>query len=148
MGKTIPRRADYRFFLEIPTRWGDQDSFAHVNNAVYYTYFDTLVAHFLNATGGLDMRKGEVVGVVVETLCRHHAPAYFPDVLTGGLRVAHIGNSSVRYEIGLFRPGQDTACAEGHFVHVHVDAATQSQIRPVPPSLRAALAPLMVLPAG
>ena len=144
MGKSLPRREDYRFFLEIPTRWADQDSLGHVNNAVYYTYFDTLVATFLHDTGALDPRHGDVVAVVVETLCRHHAPAFFPGTLSAGLRVAHIGNSSVRYEIGLFRAGEETACAAGHFIHVHVDAATQRETRPVPPALREKLRPLLV----
>lgn len=144
MGKSLPRREDYRFFVEIPTRWADQDSLGHVNNAIYYTYFDTLVATFLHDSGALDARRGEVVAVVVETLCRHHAPAFFPDRLSAGLRISHIGTTSVRYEIGIFRPGEETACAAGHFVHVHVDAATQRQTRPIPPGLREKLLPLLV----
>ena len=148
MGKTIPRRADYRYFLEIPTRWADQDAYGHVNNAVYYMYFDTLVASFLGGLRVLDAQR-DGIGLVVETMCRHHAPAHFPDVLTAGLRVGRIGNTSVRYEIGLFRQGHDTACAEGHFIHVQVEAETQQRTRPLPEVLRAHLLPLLVeSPAG
>lgn len=142
MPKPIPARGDYRHFIEVPTRWADQDALAHVNNAVYYTYFDTAVASFLHGTGILDDRASTVTAVVVETCCRHHAPAFFPDVLSVGLRVGHIGNTSVRYEIGIFRAGHDTACAEGHFIHVHVDRRDMAQTRPVPEALKAALAPL------
>lgn len=144
MPKIRPRRSDYRWFLEVPTRWGDQDSLGHVNNAAYYFYFDTIVARFLDSAGLLTPGAAPSIAVVVETLCRHHAPAFFPDVLTGGLRVAHLGNTSIRYEIGIFRPGQDEACADGHFIHVQVDPARQSETRPVPEVLRAAIAPLMV----
>ncbi|KAA2212716.1 acyl-CoA thioesterase [Teichococcus oryzae] len=145
MGKTLPRRADYRFFIEIPTRWADQDAYGHVNNAVYYTYYDTLVATFLGGVG-LDARE-DGLGVVVETLCRHHSPAFFPDMLSAGLRVGRIGTTSVRYEIGLFRAGEDTPCAEGHFIHVQVEADRQDRTRPLPEKLRMALAPLLVPPA-
>ncbi|MCI0752825.1 acyl-CoA thioesterase [Teichococcus vastitatis] len=141
MGKTIPRRAEYRFFIEIPTRWADQDAFGHVNNAVYYTYYDTLVASFLGGVGLNAQQDG--IGVVVETLCRHHSPAYFPDVLSAGLRVGRIGSSSVRYEIGLFRAGEDTACAEGHFIHVQVELANQHRTRLLPERLHQALLPLL-----
>ncbi|MCG7363384.1 acyl-CoA thioesterase [Roseomonas sp. ACRSG] len=148
MPKQIPRRAEYRHFIQVPTRWADQDALQHINNAVYYTYFDTAVASFLHGSGILDNHASAVTAVVVETTCRHHAPAFFPDVLDVGLRVAHIGNSSIRYEIGIFRAGQDTACAEGHFIHVHVDRQDMSRTRPVPEDLRAAVAPLMAPPAG
>lgn len=148
MPKQIPRRAEYRHFIQVPTRWADQDALQHINNAVYYTYFDTAVASFLYGTGILDDHASAVTAVVVETTCRHHAPAFFPDALDVGLRVAHIGNSSIRYEIGIFRAGQDTACAEGHFIHVHVDRQDMSQTRPVPEALRAAVAPLLVPATG
>jgi acyl-CoA thioester hydrolase len=144
MEKILPRRADYRLFREIPTRWADQDSFGHLNNAIYYTYYDTLVAGFLGGTGIIDATTSPLIGVVVETLCRFHAPAHFPEVLTAGLRVARIGRTSVRYEIGFFRPGVETACAEGHFIHVYVSRADQQQTIELPEALRAALAPLLV----
>jgi acyl-CoA thioester hydrolase len=148
MPKQIPRREEYRHFLRVPTRWADQDALQHINNAVYYMYFDTAVASFLHGTGVLDNHASPVTAVVVETTCRHHAPAFFPDLLDVGLRVAHIGTSSIRYEIGIFRAGEDSACAEGHFIHVHVDRQDMSQTRPVPEALRAAVAPLMVPPAS
>ena len=144
MPKQIPTRGEYRRFFPVPTRWADQDALQHVNNAVYYTYFDTAVATFLAGTGILDNHASLVTAVVVETTCRHHAPAFFPDVLSVGLRVGHVGNSSVRYEIGIFREGHDQACAEGHFIHVHVDRRDMAQTRPVPEALRQALLPLMV----
>ena len=111
----------------------------------YYTYYDTLVATFLGGVG-LDARE-DGLGVVVETLCRHHSPAFFPDMLSAGLRVGRIGTTSVRYEIGLFRAGEDTPCAEGHFIHVQVEADRQDRTRPLPEKLRMALAPLLVPPA-
>jgi acyl-CoA thioester hydrolase len=147
MPRLIPRREDYRHFISVPTRWADQDALRHVNNAVYYMYFDTAVATFLNGTGVLEDRESGITAVVVETLCRHHAPAFFPDILAVGLRVASIGTSSVRYEIGVFREGQATACAEGHFIHVHVDRKDMALTRPVPEALRLALAPLVATTA-
>jgi acyl-CoA thioester hydrolase len=137
-----PRR-EYRHFLAIPTRWMDNDTYGHVNNVTYYSYFDTAVnAHLIHA-GGLDIHAAAQVGFVVETMCRFHKPLSFPDVIDAGLRVANLGNSSVRYEIGLFRQGEDEPAATGHFVHVWVDRNTRRPV-PLPPSIRAALVPLLV----
>ncbi len=122
-------RADYRHFAPIQTRWRDNDAYAHINNVVYYSFFDTVVNGFLVAEGALDVEKSNVIGLVVETGCRYFAPAAFPDSLEGGLRVAHIGNSSVRYEIGLFKEAGTEPLAEGHFVHVYVDRESR---RPAP----------------
>ena len=113
-------RDHYRHFLTIPTRWMDNDVYGHVNNVVYYSYFDTVVNKFLIEQGQLDYSKGKVVGLVVETKCQYFAPIAFPDVVVAGIRVAHIGTSSVRYEIGLFKNDEDNPAAEGHFVHVYV----------------------------
>src|SRR4051794_4512936 len=132
------RRADYRYFSAIPTRWVDNDVYGHVNNIVYYSFFDTVIAHLLMREGGLDPWKGGVIGYAVETGCRFHGPIAFPDLVHGGLRVARLGTSSVRYEIGLFRNEEDAASAEGHFVHVFVDRATQSPAA-IPAPIRAAL---------
>lgn len=132
------RRADYRHFLTIQTRWMDNDVYGHVNNVVYYAYFDTVVNEYLIRAGVLDIHAGDVIGLVVETGCRYHASVAFPDLVTAGLRVSKLGNSSVRYEIAIFRNDEDQAAAEGHFVHVYVDAATRRPT-PIPPSLRAAL---------
>jgi acyl-CoA thioester hydrolase len=135
---TPGRRADYRFFSAIPTRWFDNDVYGHVNNTVYYSYFDTAIAHLLIREGGLDPRRSEVIGVAVETGCRFHSSLAFPDLVHAGLRVGHLGTSSVRYEIGLFRNEQDEASAEGHFVHVFVERASQRPVA-IPERIRAAL---------
>ena len=131
-------RAGYRRFLAIPTRWMDNDSYGHVNNVTYYSYFDTAVNEHLIVDGGLDIVGGPAIGVVVETMCRFKKSLSFPDTIDAGLRVVKIGTSSVRYEIGLFRQGDDEPAATGHFVHVWVDRANQRQV-PVPPAIRAAL---------
>lgn len=143
MPQTATTRDDYRFFLEIPTRWADNDMFAHVNNVVYYSYFDTVVARFLLGSGAIDFATTEFVGVVVETQCRYLAPLAFPDLVTAGLRVERIGTSSVRYGIGIFRNEAVSASAEGHFVHVYVDKATMKQPTPLPARFRELLAPLL-----
>ena len=122
-------RDHYRHFLTIPTRWMDNDVYGHVNNVVYYSFFDTVVNKFLIEQGQLDYSKGKVVGLVVETKCQYFAPIAFPDVVVAGIRVAHIGTSSVRYEIGLFKNDEDNPAAEGHFVHVYV---TRSGNKPTP----------------
>jgi acyl-CoA thioester hydrolase len=140
----LPRDA-YRYFLAIPTRWMDNDSYGHVNNVTYYSYFDTAVNEHLIRAGGLDIRDGAAVGLVVETQCRFHQSLTFPEVIDTGLRIARLGTSSVTYEIGIFRRGDDAPAASGRFVHVWVDRATQRPT-PVPPSIRAALAPLVVAP--
>lgn len=141
--EAVNRRASYRFFLSIPTRWMDNDTYGHVNNVVYLSYFDTVVNEHLIRAGGLDIRAGPTIGLVVETSCRFHKPLSFPDIVDAGLRVTKLGNSSVRYEIGLFRQGDDEPVASGHFVHVWVDRASRRPT-PVPPGPRAALAALVV----
>ena len=138
-----PRRAGYRFFLSIPTRWMDNDIYGHVNNVVYYSYFDTAVNEHLIRAGGLDIRDGMVIGVVVETSCRFHKALSFPEVVDAGMRVTKLGNSSVRYEIALFRSGEDEPAATGHFVHVWVDRVDRRPT-PMPAGVRAALTALLV----
>jgi acyl-CoA thioester hydrolase len=135
-------RDGYARFLAIPTRWQDNDTYGHVNNVVYYSYFDTAVNQHLIVEGGLDIAASPVVGLVVETMCRFRKPLTFPDMVEAGLRVTKIGTSSVRYEIGLFRQGDDEPTATGHFVHVWVDRATQRPV-PVPSTIRAALESLV-----
>lgn len=136
-------RDDYRYLLAIPTRWMDNDTYGHVNNVTYYSYFDTVVNEHLVRVGGLDIRNARAIGVVVETSCRFHRPLSFPEIIDAGMRVAAIGNASVRYEIALFRKHDDAAAATGRFVHVWVDRATQRPT-PVPENIRAALEPLRV----
>lgn len=131
-------RAAFPHFENIPTRWRDNDVYDHVNNAVYYAYFDTVINRWLVDRGGLDFRNGDIVGLAVETMCRFHGSFAFPDTIEAGLRVAHLGTSSVRYELGLFKAGETHARVEGHFVHVFVRRDTQRPV-PIPEKLRACL---------
>jgi acyl-CoA thioester hydrolase len=123
------RRADYRWFHAITTRWMDNDVFRHVNNVNYFSFFDTAVTYYEMTENIVDLYNGSVHCVVVEVQCRYHRSISFPDRVAVGIRIPRIGGSSVRYEIGIFRNDEDEASAEGHFVHVFVDRATQ---RPVP----------------
>ena len=107
----------------------DNDAYGHVNNVVYYSFFDTAVNRYLVQAGALDIHEGAVIGLVIETQCNYFAPLAFPQTVEAGLRVGHIGTSSVRYEVGLFAEGEPSSAAHGHFVHVYVDRATR---RPVP----------------
>lgn len=136
-------RADYRHFLAIPTRWMDNDTYGHVNNVTYYSYFDTVVNEHLIRAGGLDIRNDPVGGFVVETACRYHRALSFPETIEAGIRVARLGRTSVTYEIALFRKDEPTPAATGRFVHVWVDRATVTPTD-VPPRIRAALEPLLV----
>ena len=131
-------RSDYKHFLTVETRWMDNDVYGHVNNVVYYSFFDTAVNRYLIDEGVLDIRDGETIGFVVETSCVYEKPIAFPDRVTAGIRVARIGTSSVRYEIGIFRNDDEESSAHGHFVHVYVDRATRRS-RPIPETLHAAL---------
>lgn len=142
MGELPSRRGDYRHFLAISTRWIDNDVYGHLNNVVYYAYFDTVVNEHLIRAGGLDIRAGAAIGLVVETFCRFHRPLSFPATVEAGLRVARLGVSSVRYELALFAAGDEDAAATGHFVHVWVDRASRRPT-PVPEAIRVALAPLV-----
>jgi acyl-CoA thioester hydrolase len=132
------RRGDYRHFLTIPTRWMDNDVYGHVNNVVYYSYFDTVINRYLIDEGGLDIHAAPIIGIAVETLCRFRRSFAFPEPAEAGLRTGHLGNSSVRYEIGLFGSGDDEARAEGHFVHVFVERASNKPV-PIPGRIREAL---------
>ena len=123
-----PRTA-YRAFWTIPTRWEDNDTYGHVNNVVYYSWFDTAVNALLIDRGVLDIHHGPTIGLVIETQCNYFAPLAFPQTIEAGIRVAKLGTSSVRYEVGLFAQGQPLTAAHGHFVHVYVDRDTR---RPVP----------------
>jgi len=131
-------RAAYRHFLPIQTRWMDNDAYGHVNNVVYYSWFDTVVNEYLIRSGVLDIESSEVIGLVVETRCHYFRELAFPQPVTAGLRVTRAGNSSVRYEIGLFGTDDDDASAQGYFVHVYVDRATRRPAQ-LPTALRQAL---------
>lgn len=128
-----PRDA-YRHFSSISTRWMDNDAYGHINNVVYYSYFDTVVNRYLIEAGALDVERSPVIGLVVETHCNYFASLAFPQTVEAGLRVAQLGSSSVRYEIGLFGAGEPLAAACGHFVHVYVDRVTRRPA-PLPPTL-------------
>jgi acyl-CoA thioester hydrolase len=132
------RRADYPHFLAITTRWSDNDQYGHVNNVVHYQWFDTVANRWLIEAGVLDVAAGDSIGLVVETGCRYFASVSFPATVHAGLRVARVGTSSVRYEIGIFADGDDAAAAQGHFVHVYVDRVSRRPV-PLPAALRAAL---------
>lgn len=131
---------DYAWSQTIQTRWRDNDIYGHVNNVVFYSWFDTAINRYLIEEGGLDIHDGPVIGVAAESFCRFLRPVAFPDTVVAGLRVGHLGERSVRYEIGVFAGG-DTPVAEGHFVHVFVDRAT-FRPTPIPEEIRTSLAAL------
>jgi len=132
------RRASYLHFTRLDTRWHDNDVYGHVNNIVYYAFFDTAVNGHLIRAGCLDVQASAVIGLVVETQCRYFKPITFPDVVHAGIRVAKLGRSSVRYEIGLFANDDDSAAAQVHFVHVYVDRAANRPV-PIPDGVRRVL---------
>ena len=132
--ENIETRDRYPHFLSIQTRWSDNDIYGHVNNVTYYSYFDTVVNCFLIDQGGLDIETDSVIGMAVETMCKFNKPLAYPEVLEAGLRVGKLGNSSVRYEIGIFQEGAAEAAAMGHFVHVFVDRAT-GKPAPIPDAI-------------
>jgi acyl-CoA thioester hydrolase len=131
------RRA-FSYFGQITTRWHDNDLYGHVNNVVYYSYFDTAIAGMLIGEGGLDPWNAPVIGIAVENGCRFHSSIAYPDLVTAGVGIAHLGNSSVRYAIGIFKNDEATAAADGHFVHVFVDRETQRPTA-IPAPIRAVL---------
>jgi acyl-CoA thioester hydrolase len=136
--KPPAQRSQFRHFRTVPTRWMDNDLYGHVNNVVYYSYFDTVINRYLIDPGGLDIHAGPVVGIAVETSCRFYRSFTYPEDVEAALRVLHLGTSSVRYEVGLFGAGEDTARADGEFVHVFVDRSTMRPV-PMPPRMREAL---------
>ncbi|MGE0749759.1 MAG: thioesterase family protein [Variibacter sp.] len=139
-------RAAYKTFCDITTRWMDNDAYGHVNNVVYYSFLDTAVNQYLIEAGCLKPTSSAVIGLVVETQCSYFRPIAFPDRVTAGIRVARCGRSSVRYEIGLFRNDEQTASAQGHFVHVYVDRASSRPVA-LPAPLRHALERLLIADA-
>ena len=140
MSEDLKRRTRdyYPHFLSIPTRWMDNDVYGHVNNVVYYSYFDTVVNEYLVREAGLDIHAGGIIGIVVENRCNFFASLEFPETVHAGLAVAHLGNTSVRYEIGLFSETRETVAAAGQFVHVFVERAARRPV-PVPDDIRRAL---------
>jgi acyl-CoA thioester hydrolase len=128
-------RSAYKVFRSIGTRWMDNDAYGHVNNVVYYSWFDTAVNAYLIEQGVLDIHQGAAIGLVVETQCNYFAPLAFPQTVEAGLRVARLGNTSVRYEVALFAQGEDLCAARGHFVHVYVDRLSRQPVS-LPPALK------------
>jgi len=141
------KRDDYRWFHAVTTRWMDNDAFHHVNNVVYFSYFDTAVTYYEMTEKVVGLLEGPTHCVVAEVACRYHASIAFPDRVTVGLRVANIGRSSVRYELAIFRNDEDTAAAEGHFVHVFVERGPQKPVA-IPDESRAKLEKLLVTAGG
>ena len=139
MSRQKPRsRDEYRYFREISTRWMDNDPYAHVNNVVYYSWFDTAVNGYLIDHGVLDIHTGDVIGLVVETSCQYFSPISFPESVSAGVSVSNLGRSSVRYEVGIFRGDQRETSAQGYFVHVYVDRASQKPVS-IPEDIRGVL---------
>jgi acyl-CoA thioester hydrolase len=138
-----PVRADYGVFYPLTTRWSDNDVYGHVNNVVYYSYFDTVANRYLIEEGGLDISDGRIVGYVVNSGCQYLSPITYPESIEAGVRVEKLGNSSVRYGIGIFREGENQPAAYGHFVHVFVERALNKSV-PIPARLRAALEAILV----
>jgi acyl-CoA thioester hydrolase len=138
----VPNRADYKVFYPITTRWSDNDIYGHVNNVVYYSYFDTAANRYLIEEGGLDISDSSIVGYVVNSGCEYHTPITYPESVEAGVRVDRLGNSSVQYGIAIFKAGEQDAAAHGHFVHVFVERAENKSV-PIPQSLRLALEKLL-----
>ena len=136
-------RSDYKYFHTVTTRWMDNDIYGHVNNVIYYSWFDTAVNAFLIANDALDIENSPVIGLVIETQCNYLAPVAFPDKITIGVRVAKLGNSSVRYEVGVFRENEDIAVARGHFIHVYVSRETRRPVA-LPENLRTLLKSILI----
>jgi acyl-CoA thioester hydrolase len=135
-------RSAYRVFRSIGTRWADNDVYGHVNNVVYYSWFDTAVNALLIEQGALDIHQGDTIGLVIETQCNYFAPLAFPQAVEAGVRVARVGASSVRYEVGLFAAGEPLTAARGHFIHVYVDKQSRRPV-PLPARLREVLESLL-----
>lgn len=144
MEKQPESRAAYPFGIEIPTRWMDNDVYGHVNNVHYYSFFDTVIAHYLIGEGGLNFATDAVVGFAIESKCQYRRPITFPEAVEARMRVGKIGNSSVHYEIGIFTEGYEAPAATGYFVHVFVDRTNEHRPTPVPARIREALAKILV----
>jgi acyl-CoA thioester hydrolase len=138
---TRPDRSAFRLFRPVATRWLDNDAYGHVNNVHYYSYFDSAVNGWLIEKGQLAIAESPVIGLVVESGCTYFESVAFPDTLEAGIVVSHLGRSSVRYRIGIFKSGAEQAAAQGHFVHVYVDRATQRPVE-IPLETRVVLSEL------
>ena len=137
------QRANYSYFTDITTRWMDNDIYGHVNNVVYYSYFDSVANKYLIEEGDLDIENSQVVGFVVASNCQYKSPIAYPQAINAGLRVNHLGNSSVEYGIGIFQEGSAVASAMGTFTHVFVDRSTDKPVA-IPDSIRSALEAVLI----
>jgi acyl-CoA thioester hydrolase len=135
-------RSNYAHFLTLATRWMDNDIYGHVNNALYYAFFDTAINEYLIGAGGLDINNGPVMAFTAESQCQYLRPLAFPGAIEVGLRVGKLGNSSVRYELAIFKEGEELAAAAGYFVHVFVDRITQRPVS-LPATIRVVLEKLV-----
>lgn len=136
-------RSAFKVFRTITTRWMDNDAYGHVNNVVYYSWFDTAVNAHLMEQGALDIHHGDTIGLVIETQCNYFSPLAFPQTIEAGIRVAKLGSSSVRYEVGLFAQGAELCAAHGHFVHVYVDKENRRPVKALPLNLKTVLETLV-----
>lgn len=142
MSHARPTRSQFRHFTSMPSRWGDHDSYGHVNNVVYHSYYESAVSLFLVEQGTLDIASSPVIGLIVENCCTYFSSISFPDRITIGMRIAKLGNASARYELALFRNDEQAASAAGYIVYVYVDRAT-NQSTTIPEHVRAALLKLV-----
>jgi acyl-CoA thioester hydrolase len=140
-----PTRADFTVFEEVHSRWMDNDAYGHINNVVYYSFFDTAVNRYLIQRNVLNIIQSQTIGLVVETQCQYFSPIAYPDLIHVGLKVVHLGNSSVRYQVAIFRNTDTIASAVGQFVHVYVNRQTNQSV-PIPPNVRTVLQELIKLP--
>jgi acyl-CoA thioester hydrolase len=140
---TPPTRSDFVAFEEIHSRWMDNDVYGHINNVVYYSFFDTAVNRYLIERNALNVLKSDAIGFVIETQCKYFSPIAYPDMIHVGLKVIHLGNSSVKYEVAIFKNDDDAASAAGSFVHVYVNRSSNKPT-PIPQNVREILAGLIV----
>jgi acyl-CoA thioester hydrolase len=141
---SLPTRSDFVAFEEVHSRWSDNDVYGHINNAVYYSFFDTAVNRYLIEHNALDIMNSQTIGLVVETQCQYFSSIVYPDLIHVGLKIVHLGNSSVKYEVAIFKNDEDVACALGHFVHVYVDRSSNKST-PIPQNIREVLQQLVKL---
>jgi len=140
---TPPTRSDFVAFEEIHSRWMDNDAYGHINNVVYYSFFDTAVNRYLIERDALNILKSDVIGFVIETQCKYFSPIAYPDMIHVGLKVTHLGNSSAKYEVAIFKNDDDIASAAGSFVHVYVNRSTNKPT-PIPQNVREILTGLIL----
>jgi len=140
---TPPARSDFVAFEEIHSRWMDNDAYGHINNVVYYSFFDTAVNRYLIERDALNILKSDVIGFVIETQCKYFSPIAYPDMIHVGLKVTHLGNSSAKYEVAIFKNDDDIASAAGSFVHVYVNRSTNKPA-PIPQNVREILTGLIL----